>query len=191
MHCHISLYLQTTADQLSICTVIFQCICCKLQNKWIIALSHFKVFTDIYRKNKYMHCHISFYLQTTKDQMNIHTARIPCFYGHVQKNSIYALQLFIFYRKLQNKSIYAFPHFILFTEKCRKTQYMLCNISLYLQETADQNIICTATFHCIYRQLSKKEYIHCHISFYLQKTADPHNIFTATFHCIYRQLQTN
>ena len=76
-HCHISLYLQTTADQLIICTTTFHCVYRQLQINSKYQLPHFIVYTDNCRTTEYKHCHISFYLQTTADQRNV--CRLPHF----------------------------------------------------------------------------------------------------------------
>ena len=78
------------------------------------------------------------------------------------------------------------PHFVVFTHNCRPTQYMYCQITLYLHTPADHLIICTATFHFFTDNCSPTEYIQGYISFYIQADADQVNICTVTFHCIYR-----
>jgi len=192
MHCHISLLLQTTADQMNIFTAKFHSIYKQLQTKWIYAFPHFIIFRDTCRTTDYMHCRIPLYLQTTADQIKICTATFNCIYRQLQTNTIYAL-----------------PHFILFSDNCSPNEYMHCQISFFLQKTEDQMNICSANFHCIYKQLQTNwvyaqphfilftdsfrpnQYKPCHITFYLQTTAEQMNICIATFHSIYRLLQTN
>jgi len=159
------------------------------ETKSIYAVPHFIVYTDNCRPKDYMHSHISFYLQTPGDQMYICSATFHCIYKQLQTNWIYALS-----------------HFILFTENCRPNQYTHCNISLYLQTTADQHIIRPPTLHFIYRQLQSKwiyalphftvftDYcrpnLHCHISLYLQTNINQINILIATLYFLYKLLQT-
>jgi len=113
MHCHISIYLQTNADLKNICIPTFHYIYRQLQTKTIYALPYFSLFTDNFRPNQYMHCHISLYLQTTADQLIICTTIFHCIYRQLQTNLLYAL-----------------PYFIVFTDNCRTTEYMLCLIIL-------------------------------------------------------------
>jgi len=84
MHCHISLYVQTTADQHIIRHPTLHFIYRQLQSKWIYALPHFTVFTDYCRLTQSLHCHISLYLQTNINQINIRIATIHCLYKLLQ-----------------------------------------------------------------------------------------------------------
>jgi len=153
MHCHISLYLQTNTEEIFISTAKyhyiskqlqtkkymncqFLCIYRQLQTNSTYALPQFILFTDNCRPTHFMHRHISLFLQTRADQLNICNASFHFIYSQLQTNTLYALQ-----------------HFTVFPENCRRTKYMHCHISLYLQKSAEQINLCTATCHCIYRQL--------------------------------------
>jgi len=162
--------LHTNAVQHKICTAIFHFIYRelqtkklyalphfilfqKMQNNWIYALTDLIVFKDKFRTTEYSHCNFSLYLKKIAVKLLIFTAIIHCIYRQLQTNWLYELTHNFYLQKLQTNSKYACPHFIVFTDNCRQKEFMHWHISLYLQTTENQTILCTSTFHFIYRQL--------------------------------------
>ena len=147
MHCHISLYFHTIADKHNICTAIFHCVYIHLQNKWIYTLPNFIAFADNGRQNDYMHLHIRFYLKINADQPIIRTNPFHSIYRQMQTNIIYAIPYFFIFTANCRQLVTCNATFRLLTDNCRPTHLVHCQISLYFQETADQQNIWTAHFN--------------------------------------------
>jgi len=105
MHCHNTLYLHTTADQINICRATFHFIYRILQTNSIYALPQIIVYIDNCRETQIMKCNISLYLQTTAaNPIN----EEPFFISYKDKfrETQYVTAKFHFiYRHLQTKSI--------------------------------------------------------------------------------------